>query len=60
MMSRLLSFSIAWLLFSVPLQARDLVFEHATLVNLDRFGTSRRDIPDASADSPSYLIHRAS
>ena len=47
MMSRLLSFSIAWLLFSVPLQARDLVLEHATLVDLERFGTSRRDIPDA-------------
>jgi hypothetical protein len=46
-MSRLRLFSIVWLLFSVPLQARDLVLEHATLVDLDRFGTSRRDVRDA-------------
>jgi len=46
-MSRLLLFSIAWLLFSVPLQARDLVLEHATLVDLNKFGTSRRDVRDA-------------
>ena len=46
-MSRLLLFSVVWLLFSVPLQAHDLVLEHATLVDLDRFGTSQRDIRDA-------------
>ena len=46
-MSHLLLFSIAWLFVSAPLPARDLVLEHATLVDLDRLGTSGRDVHDA-------------
>lgn len=46
MVARLLLFSIAWLFLSAPLAARDLALEHATLVDLDRFGTSSHDVRD--------------